>query len=151
MVGKAFTHCTSTKLSVTPIEIQTIISRQGYPDMFTIHEIANGLKEMLSEQKFVEAYKLLFSDDAESIDPLNTSGQPLKGLTTLLDREKDFLSRITAINKITLSDPIIAGSYFTMSLKMSFEVQDQGHMEVEEICLYKVKNGKIISQQFFIG
>jgi len=136
---------------VTPIEIQTIISRQGYPDMFTIHEIANGLKEMLSEQKFVEAYKLLFSEDAESIDPLNTSGQPLKGLTTLLDREKDFLSRITAINKITLSDPIIAGSYFTMSLKMSFEVQDQGHMEVEEICLYKVKNGKIISQQFFIG
>ena len=119
--------------------------------MFTIHEIANGLKEMVSEQKFVEAYQLLFSEDAESIDPLNTSGQPLKGLTTLLEREKDFLSRITAIHKISLSEPIIAGSYFTLSLKMSFEVQGQGHMEVEEICLYKVKDGKIISQQFFIG
>jgi len=127
------------------------ISKQGYPVMFTIHEIANGLKEMVSEQRFVEAYQLLFSEDAESIDPLDTSGQPLKGLTTLLEREKDFLSRITAIHKITLSEPVIAGSYFTLSLKMSFEVQNQGHMEVEEICLYKVKNGKIISQQFFIG
>jgi hypothetical protein len=119
--------------------------------MYTIHEIANGLKEMVSEQKFVDAYQQLFADDAESIDPLNTSGQPLKGLATLLEREKDFLSRIIAINKITLSDPIIAGSYFTLSLKMSFEVEGQGHMEVDEICLYKVKNGKIISQQFFIG
>jgi hypothetical protein len=119
--------------------------------MYTIHEIANGLKEMVGEQKFVDAYQQLFSDDAESIDPLNTSGQPLKGLATLLEREKDFLSRIIAIDKITLSDPIIAGSYFTLSLKMSFEVEGQGHMEVDEICLYKVKNGKIISQQFFIG
>jgi len=119
--------------------------------MYTIHEIANGLKEMLSERKFVEAYQMLFSEDAESIDPLNTSGQPLKGLTTLLQREEDFLSRIKTIEKISLSEPIIAGSYFTLSLKMSFEVQDQGPMEVEEICLYKVKNGKIVSQQFFIG
>lgn len=118
--------------------------------MFTIHEIANGLKEMLSEQKFVQAYQLLFSDDAESIDPLNRSGQPLKGLTTLLEREKDFLSR-ARIQKISLSDPIIAGSYFTMSLQMSFDLKDQGHMEIEEICLYKVKDGKIASQQFFIG
>ena len=50
---------------------------------------------MVSEQKFVDAYQQLFSEDAESIDPLNTSGQPLKGLATLLAREKDFLSRIT--------------------------------------------------------
>jgi hypothetical protein len=119
--------------------------------MYTIHEIANGLKEMVGEQKFIEAYQLLFSEDAESIDPLNTSGLPLKGLATLLAREKDFLSRMVAINKITLSDPIIAGSYFTLSLKMSFEVEGQGHMEVDELCVYKVKDGKIISQQFFIG
>ncbi|WP_426668286.1 SnoaL-like domain-containing protein [Mucilaginibacter sp. McL0603] len=119
--------------------------------MFTIHEIANRLKEMLSEQKFVEAYQLLFSEDAESIDPLNTSGQPLKGLTTLLEREKDFLSRVTTIHKISLSEPIIAGSYFTLSLKMSFDVKGQGHMDVDELCVYKVKEGKILSQQFFIG
>lgn len=140
---------------ITPLKIeyyfQTIIIYPGFLFMYTIHEIANGLKEMVGEQKFVDAYQQLFAEDAESIDPLNTSGQPLKGLATLLEREKDFLSRIIAIDKITLSDPIIAGSYFTLSLKMSFEVEGQGHMEVEEICLYKVKNGKIISQQFFIG
>jgi hypothetical protein len=118
--------------------------------MYTIHEIANLLKELVGEQKFVDAYQQLFSDDAESIDPLNTSGQPLKGLATLLEREKDFLARITAIQKISLSEPIIAGSYFTLSLQMSFDVEGQGHMDVDELCVYKVKDGKIISQQFFI-
>ena len=118
--------------------------------MYTIHEIANGLKEMVSEQKFVEAYQQLFSEDAESIDPQNTSGQPLKGLDTLIKREEDFLSRV-AIETISLSEPIIAGSYFTLSLKMSFDIKGQGHRDMEEICVYKVKDGKIISQQFFIG
>lgn len=105
---------------------------------------------MVGEQKFVDAYQQLFSEDAESIDPQNTSGQPLKGLDTLIKREEDFLSRVT-IETISLSEPIIAGSYFTLSLKMSFDIKGQGHREVEEICVYKVKDGKVISQQFFIG
>ena len=117
--------------------------------MYTIHEIANLLKELVGEQKFVEAYQQLFSDDAESIDP-QTGGQPLKGLDTLIKYENDFLARVT-IEKIGLSEPVIAGSYFSLSFKMSFDIKGQGHKEVEEICVYKVKDGKIISQQFFIG
>ena len=118
--------------------------------MYTIHEIANRLTELVSEQKFVEAYEQLYADDAESIDPLNREQSSLKGLTNLLDREKDFLSR-TEIHKITLSEPLIAGNYFTLSLTMDFTLKDQGKMLVEELCVYKVQDGKIVSQQFFIG
>jgi hypothetical protein len=118
--------------------------------MYTIHEIANLLKELVGEQKFVEAYQQLFSDDAESIDPQIPGGQSLKGLDTLIKYEQDFLARVT-IEKLSLSEPIIAGSYFTLSFKMSFDIKGIGHKDVEEICVYKVKDGKIISQQFFIG
>jgi hypothetical protein len=118
--------------------------------MYTIHEITNRLTELVSEQKFVEAYEQLYADDAESIDPLNTEQSSLRGLTNLLKREKDFLSR-TEIHKITLSEPLIAGSYFTISLSIDFTIAGQGKMEIEELCIYKVKDGKIISQQFFIG
>ena len=118
--------------------------------MFTIHEIANGLKEMVSEKKFVEAYQLLYADDAESIDPLYTGPPPLKGLDQLLQREKEFLADIE-IHKISLSEPIVSGSYFTLSLILDFTSKTRGHMEVTELCVYKVANGKIVSQQFFIG
>ena len=117
--------------------------------MYTIHEIANGLTELVSEQKFVEAYEQLYADDAESIDPRNREQPSLKGLDVLLAREKDFLAR-TEIHKITLSQPLVAGNYFTVSLSMDFTLKDQGKMLLEELCVYKVKDGKIISQQFFI-
>lgn len=118
--------------------------------MFTVHEIANGLKEMVSERKFVDAYQLLFADDAESIDPLYTGPLPLKGLGKLIEREKEFLAN-TEIHKVSLSAPIISGSYFTLSLLMDFTNKTRGHMEITELCVYKVADGKIVSQQFFIG
>jgi hypothetical protein len=118
--------------------------------MYTIYEIANRLTELLNGQRFIEAYQQLFAEDAESIDPLNTGQSPLKGLANLLEREKDFLSR-TEIHKISVSEPIVASSYFTIGLYMDFNIAGQGKMEVEELCVYKVNDGKIISQQFFIG
>src|ERR1700744_5643718 len=118
--------------------------------MYTIQEIANLLKELVGEQKFVEAYQQLFSEDAESIDPQIPGGEPLKGLDILIKREEEFLSCVT-IENISLSEPIIAGSYFTLSLKMSFDINGVGHRDVEEKCVYKVQDGKVISQQFFMN
>ena len=118
--------------------------------MYTIHEIANRLTELVSEQKFVEAYVQLYADDAESIDPLNTDQQELKSLQVLVEREESFLSR-TTIHKINVSEPLIAGSYFAVNLTMDFTVTGLERRTIEELCVYKVKDGKIIRQQFFIG
>ena len=104
--------------------------------MYTIHEIANGLTELVSEQKFVEAYEKLFANDAVSIDPRNKEQSSLKGLENLVAREKDFLSR-TEIHQITVSQPIVAGSYFTLSLHMDFTIAGQGKMLLDELCVYK--------------
>jgi len=38
-----------------------------------------------------------------------------------------------------------------MVISMEFTTSDRGQRKVEEICVYKVENGKIVSQQFFIG
>jgi hypothetical protein len=118
--------------------------------MYTIHEVANRLIDLLAEQKFVAAYEQLFADDAESIDPVYATQPPLKGLANLVDREKQFLSR-AEIHQVKVSQPIVAGSYFTVSLNMDFTVTDQEQKQIEELCVYHVKDGKIVSQQFFIG
>ena len=55
------------------------------------------------------------------------------------------------IHSISLSEPIISGSYFTVKLNMSFTHADRGEVNMEELCVYHVKGGKIVSQQFFIG
>ena len=117
--------------------------------MNTVPEIANRLISLCNELKFVEAYTELYADDAVSIDP-NYKNEPLTGLHSLLEREHQFLANVE-IHEINVSEAIFAGSYFSVILSMQFTVKGQQSKMIEEICVYKVENGKIVSQQFFIG
>jgi hypothetical protein len=117
--------------------------------MNNIAEIAGRLISLCNERKFVEAYTELYADNAVSIDP-NYKNEPLTGLQNLIEREKQFLANVE-IHDIKVSDAIFAGNYFSVILSMNFTVKGQGDKLVEEICVYKVENGKIVSQQFFIG
>jgi hypothetical protein len=117
--------------------------------MNTINEIANRLASLCTDLNFVEAYTELFSEHAVSIDP-SYKNEPLTGLANLIDREKNFLAA-TEIHEINVSDAIFAGSYFSVIISMSFTPKGQETKKLEELCVYKVEYGKIISQQFFIG
>ena len=116
--------------------------------MYTTHEIANRLTELVSEQKFVEAYEQLYADDAESIDLLDKEQSWLKGLTNLLEREKNLLSW-TDINTINVSKPLVEGNTFAISRSMNYTIMGQCQTEVEQLCIYQVKDGKISRQQVF--
>ena len=49
----------------------------------------------------------------------------------------------------SFSDPIVAGRYFSVAMVLDATFKGQGRMVLEEICLYEVKDGKIILEQFF--
>jgi hypothetical protein len=117
--------------------------------MYTITEIANRLSSLCTGLKFVDAYTELFSEHAESIDPIYKN-QPLKGLPHLIEREKQFLAT-AEIHDIKLSEPLYAGNYFSVVISMDFTREGGERKKMEELCIYKVENGKIASQQFFIG
>ncbi len=117
--------------------------------MKTTNEIASRLISLCTAHQFVQAYTELFSEHAESIDP-NYKNVPLKGLNGLIEREKAFLS-IAEVHEVKTSAPIFAGSYFSIVMSLSFTPNGQERKSVEEICVYKVEYGLIVSQQFFIG
>lgn len=118
--------------------------------MKTTTEIAASLKLLCENQQFVEAYQTLFHTDAYSIDPMaRETGGRRDGLDTLIAAEQAFLDRST-IHRIKLSEPVIAGNYFTCSFLMDATVGGQ-HMHIQEIAMYEVMDGKIAGQQFFIG
>jgi len=117
--------------------------------MTTIPEIASRLASLCNELKFVDAYAELFSEHAESIDPIYNN-EPLKGLANLIEREKQFLAS-AEIHAFKMSDAVFAGSYFSVIISMDFARNGQERKLIEELCVYKVEFGKIVSQQFFIG
>lgn len=122
--------------------------RELKKSMQPIASISNKLIELLRNQDFIGAYQDLFSDDAESFDPLNPHPSPLKGLAKLLEREKQFLSEVTILT-LEVSDAIQAGNYFAIRLFMQFRL-DEKEISIDELCIYKVADGKIVRQQFFV-
>ncbi|WP_028295627.1 nuclear transport factor 2 family protein [Olivibacter sitiensis] len=117
--------------------------------MQTITSISRHLIQLLRNQQFVKAYEDLFSEDAESIDPINPRPEPLKGLSRLIEVEKLFLSKVEIYN-IEISEAIHAENYFTIRFFIAFLI-DGKKRNIDELCVYKVSQGKIISQQFFVS
>ncbi len=115
----------------------------------TTQEIANRLVELCRTGQNEQAYKELFSQDAVAIEPDIAPVKETKGLEALLQKNQAFGDMIETYHSGTVSEPVVAGNFF--SLAMSMDVTFKGsprHIE-EEVCLYEVKDGKIIKEQFF--
>jgi hypothetical protein len=108
--------------------------------------VAGRLIELCTVGKFIQAQQELYDTNIKSIDP---DGSQTAGASNMQAKERRFLDNLEKIHNSSFSDPLIAGNYFTVVLKMAIEVKNKGYKEFEEICVYQVANGKIIFEQFF--
>jgi hypothetical protein len=57
---------------------------------------------------------------------------------------------VEKVYKITVSEPMIAGNSFAFVLGLDVKMKGQDRMDSPELCVYEVKDGKIVSEQFFM-
>jgi hypothetical protein len=53
------------------------------------------------------------------------------------------------IHSAQIGDPIFTGNFFACIMNMDVTYKEHGRMAMNEIAVYEVKDGKIISDQFF--
>lgn len=117
--------------------------------IMTTQQVADRLVELCRMGQFHEAQTELFADDAVSIEPEHSPMQLAKGKEAIIAKGKMFQEMIEEHHGGSFSDPVIAGNYFTMYGMVENTMKGKGRMKMEEICLYCVKDGKIVSEQFF--
>jgi len=85
-----------------------------------------------------------------SIEPYATPAFPkeTRGLDALLGKARQFTSLVEQVHSLSISDPLIAGNSFTCAMRLDLTIKGHGRMTNHELCLYQVKDGKIISEQF---
>lgn len=117
----------------------------------TVTEIASRLAELCNQGDFEKAQKELYAADAVSIEPDATAGfaKVTKGLPAILEKGKKFKTLVEKTHSYSVSDHIVAGNAIALSLTMDVTMQGQERSTVAEICVYEVRDGKIISEQFF--
>ena len=115
-------------------------------------EVANRLVTLCREAKWGEAQKALYADDAVSIEPHATPGfeKETRGLPAIIEKGHKFEAMVEEMHSLSVSEPLIAGNAFACSMRMDMTMKGQGRMDMAELCVYEVKDGKIISEQFHV-
>ena len=115
-------------------------------------DIANRLVQHCRKGDFESAQKELFSADAVSIEPHSTPAfeKETKGLPAIKEKGEKWNSMVKEMNGITVSDPLTSSNSFACTMRMKVTMKDGGPMDMSELCVYQVKDGKIISEQFFM-
>ena len=118
----------------------------------TTKEIASRLVELCRKGDFEKVQTDLFSEDAISIEPYATPDfeKETKGLKAILEKGEKFNSMVQEMHSITVSDPLIATNSFGCTMRMNVTMKEGGDMDMTELCVYEVKDGKIVSEQFFM-
>jgi hypothetical protein len=114
--------------------------------------IAKRLVELCREGKYEMAQRELYAEDAVSIEP---EGLPpgmapsVKGLPAIFEKTRQFQAAIEEVHGGSVSDPVVAGNWFSCEMTIDVTMKGRGRVMMTEICVYHVKDGKVDREQFF--
>jgi hypothetical protein len=119
----------------------------------TTQEVANRYYELASQSKWIEIQEELHDDSVISQEPDHAASRGIQVLIKGREavRAKTMANRemIEAIYSQSCSVPTVAGNFFSLGLKRDATYKNRPRAQSEEICVFEVKEGKIVSEQFF--
>jgi ketosteroid isomerase-like protein len=118
----------------------------------TTKEIANRLVELCSKGDFKTAQSELFAEDAVSIEPHASPAfeKETKGKQAIYEKGEKWDAMVKDVHNMEVSDAVVAANSFACTMHMHVTMKEGGEMDMTELCVYTVKDGKIVSEQFFM-
>ncbi len=117
-----------------------------------VEQIAKRLVELCREGKFEQVHTELYADNAVSIEPENLPPGALgnvQGLAAIQEKGVKFQAMIEAFHGMQVSEPLIAGNWFSVTMVLDVTMKQFGRQVMSEVCVYHVHDGKIDREQFF--
>ena len=116
----------------------------------TTEEVVARFNELAQQEKWFEIQDELFADNVKSVDPVNSPyfGYA-EGKVPVRKKGEDWVKNIEAAHGRFTTQPIVSGNHFAVGRNVDITVKGFGRIKIDEIMLYEVKDGKIVSEQFF--
>lgn len=115
-------------------------------------QVATRLVELCREGKYEQAQDELYAEDAVSIEmdglPPGALGNA-SGLEAIREKGRQWAANIVEVHGGSVSDPVVADGWFSLVMGIDATYKDRGRMAMKEICVYQVRDGKIVREQFF--
>jgi ketosteroid isomerase-like protein len=118
--------------------------------VMTTKDVANRMSELFKENKWAEVQDELFAENAVSIEPAHSPGlKSVEGLAAIKKKGEEFGNMVEEMHGGWVSEPIVAGNFISVGMGMDVTMKGMGRMQMDEIAVYEVKDGKVVKEQFF--
>jgi hypothetical protein len=119
----------------------------------TIEEMMARYKELAAQELWFDIQDELFAGNIKSMDPAHSPYMGYaEGKAAVRKKGEDFVARIEVFHGAHTTDPVVGGpggNHFAVGRSMDATLQGFGRIKMEEIMLYEVRDGEIVSEQFF--
>lgn len=118
--------------------------------VLTTAEIAAKVESMIARNDWFGIQEAFFADDVESIEPIGSPWlKTVRGKATVRAKGEEWVGKVQALHSAATSAPIVGGDHFAIAREVDLTTQDHGRISIKELIVYHVRNGKIVSEQFF--
>jgi ketosteroid isomerase-like protein len=115
----------------------------------TTQEVATRFFGYMQQGAFNKIYDELFSEDATSEETPGSDWGTARGMKEIHEKGKKWADSVEEMHGGTTENLVVAGNYFSCYMTMDFKPKGGERTTMQEIGLYHVKDGKIVSEQFF--
>ncbi|OCX52063.1 hypothetical protein BEL04_11190 [Mucilaginibacter sp. PPCGB 2223] len=119
----------------------------------TTQEVANRYYGLMLENKREQIVDELYGQDIICKEPEHALAMGIptttRGLEAVKAKAKARAAMIAEIHGDFCSEPLIAGNFFSVVLGRDLTLKGKPRMNLQEIGVFEVKEGKIVSEQFF--
>lgn len=118
--------------------------------VMTTQEVANRYNELAQTGQWDKIQDELFAANALSIEPHDSPGlRSVEGMPAIKQKGKQFGEMVEEMHGGYTTAPVVGGNFFSVGMGMDCTMKGMGRQKMDEIAVYKVKDGKIVSEQFF--
>lgn len=115
----------------------------------TVQQVANRWAVLCKKGDYATCYKELYSPKIVSEEPIQGMMRLAKGFKGLEAKGKAWRSRMVAFHSSKIGKPIVADNHFSCTMYYDATFKGVGREQMNEICVFKVEDGKIVHEQFF--
>ncbi len=113
--------------------------------------IAQELVSLCRAGKYLDAVAKHYSKDIVSVEPVGSPQKPaeMRGIDAIRGKNERWVENME-VHKAEMVGPFVGEGQFAVRYDFDFTVKQSGQrMQLSEMGLYTVKDGKIVREQFF--
>jgi hypothetical protein len=116
----------------------------------TTQQVAERFAGLAREEAWFQIQDELFAENVKSLEPPDSPWlQNAEGKRAVREKGEAWVGRITAAHKRHTTEPIVGENHFVVGRDVDIDVQGLGRVRINQLMLFEVKEGRIVSEQFF--